>query len=168
MIHIAQADFWKLNVHVQITDLSALRQKWRSSRQSNVWEKEHMMMSSNGNIIRVAGPLCGEFSGHNVTQKMFPLDDIIMMSTNISPRSIMEYWHVNVSEITCRLWKRESTGELWFYQTGHVRPFHIFPFGRSNRMLHKQMFCRRHQCDTCIHYTQCFRNGGLVCDINVI
>ena len=24
----------------------------------------HMMTSSNGNIFRVAGPLCGEFTGH--------------------------------------------------------------------------------------------------------
>ena len=28
------------------------------------WVLKHMMTSSNGNIIRVTGPLCGEFTGH--------------------------------------------------------------------------------------------------------
>ena len=49
----------------------------------------NMMTSSNGNVLRVTGNLCGEFTGPRwpvdsphkwpITRKMFPLDDVIMM-----------------------------------------------------------------------------------------
>ena len=34
-----------------------------STDESDVWRQQFMMTSSNGNIFRVTGPLCGEFTG---------------------------------------------------------------------------------------------------------
>ena len=40
-------------------------EKWNTSKQSEAPEKTcDMTTSSNGNIFRVTGPLCGEFTGH--------------------------------------------------------------------------------------------------------
>ena len=40
-------------------------QKWWSSADTQIWNsQQHIMTSSNGNIFRVTGYLCGEFTGH--------------------------------------------------------------------------------------------------------
>ena len=46
----------------------SLRMKWYESNYIAIKRKQHwnsfMMTSSNGNIFRITGPLCGKFTGH--------------------------------------------------------------------------------------------------------
>ena len=51
----------KLIIHSQTSMVAPL--KFRNWLGYNYTKQHHMMTSSNGNIFRVTGPLCGEFTG---------------------------------------------------------------------------------------------------------
>ena len=59
-IHNQQFDHWVIvwiGNNVEMSGIQVISPKWHRLG-------SHMMTSSNGNIFRVTGPLCGEFTGH--------------------------------------------------------------------------------------------------------
>ena len=59
------------------------------------WHGRIMMSSSNGNIFRVTGPLCGEFTGHKVSDAEF---DVSLISVLIK-RMSKQWW---AGDLSCR------------------------------------------------------------------
>ena len=66
----------------------------------------YMMTSSNGNIFRVTGPLCGEFTGHRVHYEVTVVKASMMHSYH-KPNWEMKYY-------PCRFWKDVKT--WWRHQ----------------------------------------------------
>ena len=62
----------------------------------------HMMTSSNGNIFRVTGPLCGEFTGH----RWIPL-------TKPVTRSFGVFFDLRLSKQSTRRWFETPSRSLW-------------------------------------------------------
>ena len=78
-------------LHGRINALLCLDELWLIIQSSTVtW--------SNGNIFRVTGPLCGEFSGHG----WIPL-------TNASDAELWCFFHLRVKKPLCKQWRRR-----WF------------------------------------------------------
>ena len=92
----------------------------------NLSLQNHMMTSSNGNMFRVTGPLCGEFSGPGefraqrpVTRSFDVFFDLRLNSYGLSATScttidrfMMTSLNRNIFRVTGPLWG-ESTGHRW-------------------------------------------------------
>ena len=76
-----------------------------------------MMTSSKGNILRVTGPLCGEFTGHGE----FPVQKLVTRSFNVfsdpclNKRLSKQSWGLWFETSSCSLW-RHCNGFEWYDQ----------------------------------------------------
>ena len=80
-----------------------------------------MMTSSNGNIFRVTGPLCGEFTGHPwITRTKASFD--VFFHLRLNKRLSKQSWG---------WWFETPSRPLWRHCTGCDLWYHIFALRRS-------------------------------------
>ena len=73
-----------------------------------------MMTSSNGNIFRVTGPLCGEFTGPGEfpTQRPVTRSFDVYFDLRLNKRLCKQSWGWWFQTLLCPLW-RHSNGDIW-------------------------------------------------------
>ena len=77
----------------------------------------HMMTSSNGNIFRVTGSLCGEFTDHRWISRIRPVTPSFDVSFDLRPNN-------RLSKQSRDRWFQTPSRSLWCYR--NELSFHIF------------------------------------------
>ena len=73
-----------------------------------------MMTSSNGNIFRVTGPLCGEFTGHRwITSHKGQWRGVLMFS-------LICAWKKRLSQQSGRWWFEKPSRSFWRHCNGYI------------------------------------------------
>ena len=98
-------------------DVSCLRQRsepWGVPQHENckqlcdiICPEIYMMTSSNGNIFRVTGPLCGEFTGYQWISSQRPLARSfdVFFNLHLNNQSSKQSWDSLFEMLACSLWR---------------------------------------------------------------
>ena len=116
----------------------------------NCNERSDMMTSSNGNIFRIAGPLCGEFTGHGEfpSQKPVTRSFDVFVGLRLNKRSSKQSlgWWFETS--SCPLWRHCNDITAW--RTGQLLPiYRVWNFMINNN--HASYYCNEYKSAKC-HY----------------
>ena len=87
----------------------------------------NMMMSSNGNIFRVTGHLCGEFTGHRWIPAQRPVAQSfdVFFDLRLNERFSKQSWGWWFETLSRPLWRRVSVKmEKWGFWLFYVWPLH--------------------------------------------
>ena len=76
----------------------------------------YMMTSSNGNIFRVTGPLCGEFTGHRWILRPRPVTRMFFFYLRLNKRLSKQSWGWWFETPSCPLWRHSDEG--WCFMAG--------------------------------------------------
>ena len=96
---------------------------WHSS---NIDRPGHMMTSSNGNIFRVTGHLCGEFTGHRWIPRTKPVTRSfdVFFDLSLNKRLSKQSWGWWFETPLCALW-RHCNGRIYRYTVWYMDPNNI-------------------------------------------
>ena len=108
----------------------------------------HMMTSSNGNIFRVTGPLCGETTGHRWTppsQRPVARSFDVFFDLRLKKR---------LSKHSRRRWFEKPSSQLWYWKCNINTIFkpHVFRFLNYNHAFSFFTFYRKRFDTNEIHY----------------
>ena len=99
--------------------------KWNIT--CSLWESQSIMMtSSNGNIFRVTGPLCGEFTGPGEfpTQRPVTRSFDVFFDLRLNKRLSKQPWGWRFETLSWSLWRQCNVKRSW-----HGTLFHMIdPF----------------------------------------
>ena len=92
----------------------------------NFWCLKTMMTSSNGNIFRVTGPLCGEFTGPGEFPAQMPVTRSfdVFFDLRLNKRLSKQPWGWWFETPAWSLWRQRNA-----YKTRLYHPWHIFNWG---------------------------------------
>ena len=137
-----------------------------------------MMTSSNGNIFRVAGPLCGEFTGHlwiPRTQRPMTRSFLVFFDLRLNERLSKQSWGCWFETPTRPLWRqRNDPGHFlwkdpqatkrhwWWITTGSCNGF-VLP---GNKTLRWPMFIKLHDAIWWRHQMETFFALLALCEGN--
>ena len=78
-----------------------------------------MMTSSNGNIFRVTGPLCGEFTGPGEfpTQRPVTRSFDVFFDLRLNKRLSKQPWGWSFETPSWSLWRRRNALDSWMFTT---------------------------------------------------
>ena len=82
----------------------------KDNLQCHQWQHSIMMTSSNGNIFRVTGPLCGEFTGPGEfpTQRPVTRSFDVFFDLRLNNRLSKHSWGWWFETLSCSLWRHRN------------------------------------------------------------
>ena len=105
-----------------------------------------MMTSSNGNIFRVTGPLCGEFTGPGEfpTQRPVTRSFDLFFDLRLNKRLNKQSWGWWFETLSRPFWRhRNASRQRWF--SSHKRPvmriIDVSFYVIMNKLLNKKLIC---------------------------
>ena len=123
-----------------------------------------MMTSSNGNIFRVTGPLCGEFTGPGEfpTQRPVTRSFDVFFDLRLNKLLSKQWWGWWFETLSWSLWRQCNCNFAHCHYRGPVKwKFDDFFQANQNNLLNKQLSCRwfwdalkpiQHHCNANIPY----------------
>ena len=125
-----------------------------------------MMTSSNGNIFRITGPLCGEFTGPGEfpTQRPVMRSFDVFFDMRLNKRLSKQPWGWWFETPSWSLWRHCNAGQtmhilsVWFHETNIIlydTTISIGPYQNLSLHLVFVSFCYSHQTSS-LYFIKCF------------